>query len=173
MGDHDVGKVTKPINGTLIASYYVCKRELWYMAHEIIPEQDNVFLQLGRLVEEEAYRDEEKGFFIGDIRIDIARYEDGALIVGEIKKSTRSKRSGIMQLYFYLLSLKEKGVEAKGEVLFPRQKKRISLVLKEAIEKELRRAIGEIEQIVVQEKPPRREKIPLCTHCAFRDFCFA
>lgn len=143
------------------------------MAHEITPEQDNSFLALGRLVEEESYRDEEKGFFLGDIRIDIARCEEGALIIGEIKKSTRSRRSGIMQLYFYLFSLKEKGVHAKGEVLFPREKRKISLVLNDAIEKELQKAVREIKEIIAQETPPRREKTPFCTPCAFRDFCFA
>ncbi len=160
------------INGTLIASYYVCKRELWYMAHQITPDQDNPFLELGRLVEEESYRGEGKKFLIGNILIDIVKSEEGNLIIGEIKKSTRSKRSGIMQLYFYLWRLKENGIEAKGEVLFPREKRKIPLVLNQAIEEELKRAISEIERVITQEIPPQREKIPLCTHCAFRDFCF-
>ncbi len=163
----------RKINGTLIASYYACKRELWYMAHQITPDQDNPFLELGRLVEEESYRGEGKKFLIGDILIDIVKSEEGNLIIGEIKKSTRSKRSGIMQLYFYLWCLKENGVEAKGEVLFPREKRKIPLMLNRAIEEELKRAMHEIERIIAQEIPPQRERIPLCTHCAFRDFCFA
>jgi len=161
------------INGTMIASYYACKRELWYMAHQITPDQDNPFLDLGRLVEEESYREEKKKFLIGDVLIDIVRSEEGKLIVGEIKKSSRSKRSGIMQLYFYLWYLKERGVKARGEVLFPRERRKIPLVLNRAIEEELKRAMREIELIIAQEVPPRREKIPLCTPCAFRDFCFA
>ncbi|BER93136.1 CRISPR-associated protein Cas4 [Thermatribacter velox] len=161
------------INGTMIASYYACKRELWYMAHQITPDQDNPFLDLGRLVEEESYQEEKKKFLIGDVLIDIVRSEEGKLIVGEIKKSSRSKRSGIMQLYFYLWYLKERGVKARGEVLFPREKRKIPLVLNRAIEEELKRAMREIELIIAQEVPPRREKIPLCTPCAFRDFCFA
>ncbi|MEN3187094.1 MAG: CRISPR-associated protein Cas4 [Atribacterota bacterium] len=165
--------MAQSVNGTLIASYYACRRELWYMAHEITPEQDHPFLELGRLVEEEHYHDEEKGFFLGDIRIDLVRREEGVLVVGEIKKSIRSKRSGIMQLYYYLFSLKEQGVEARGEVLFPRERKKITLVLNEVIIEELQRAIREIEQIVVQETPPQREKKPLCAPCAFRDFCWA
>jgi CRISPR-associated exonuclease Cas4 len=161
------------INGTMIASYYACKRELWYMAHQITPDQDNPFLDLGRLVEEESYQEEKKKFLIGDVLIDIVRSEEGKLIVGEIKKSSRSKRSGIMQLYFYLWYLKERGVKARGEVLFPRERRKIPLVLNRAIEEELKRAMREIELIIAQEVPPRREKIPLCTPCAFRDFCFA
>jgi CRISPR-associated exonuclease Cas4 len=157
----------------MIASYYACKRELWYMAHQITPDQDNPFLDLGRLVEEESYQEEKKKFLIGDVLIDIVRSEEGKLIVGEIKKSSRSKRSGIMQLYFYLWYLKERGVKARGEVLFPREKRKIPLVLNRAIEEELKRAMREIELIIAQEVPPRREKIPLCTPCAFRDFCFA
>jgi CRISPR-associated exonuclease Cas4 len=78
-----------------------------------------------------------------------------------------------MQLYFYLWYLKERGVKARGEVLFPRERRKIPLVLNRAIEEELKRAMREIELIIAQEVPPRREKIPLCTPCAFRDFCFA
>ncbi|MDI3525380.1 MAG: CRISPR-associated exonuclease Cas4, partial [Candidatus Atribacteria bacterium] len=136
------------INGTMIASYYACKRELWYMAHQITPDQDNPFLDLGRLVEEESYQEEKKKFLIGDVLIDIVRSEEGKLIVGEIKKSSRSKRSGIMQLYFYLWYLKERGVKARGEVLFPREKRKIPLVLNRAIEEELKRAMREIELII-------------------------
>jgi CRISPR-associated exonuclease Cas4 len=163
----------KPINGTLIASYYACKRELWYIAHEILPEQDNSFLELGRILEEDSYREEEKGFWVGDIRIDLVKRARDTVVVGEIKKSSRSRKTGIMQLYFYLFFLKQNGVEARGEVLFPKEKKRIELRLTETVEKELQRAIGEIQRIIGQEKPPKGERTSLCNPCAYRDFCFA
>jgi CRISPR-associated exonuclease Cas4 len=163
----------KPINGTLIASYYACKRELWYIAHEILPEQDNSFLELGRILEEDSYREKEKGFWVGDIRIDLVKRARDTVVVGEIKKSSRSRKTGIMQLYFYLFFLKQNGVEARGEVLFPKEKKRIELRLTETVEKELQRAIGEIQRIIGQEKPPKGERTSLCNPCAYRDFCFA
>jgi len=163
----------KPINGTLIASYYACKRELWYIAHEILPEQDNSFLELGRILEEDSYREEEKGFWVGDIRIDLVKRARDTVVVGEIKKSSRSRKTGIMQLYFYLFFLKQNGVEARGEVLFPKEKKRIELRLTETVEKELQRAIGEIQRVIGQEKPPKGERTSLCNPCAYRDFCFA
>lgn len=38
------------INGTLIASYYAWKRELWCIAHEILPDEDNSFVELEHIV---------------------------------------------------------------------------------------------------------------------------
>jgi CRISPR-associated exonuclease Cas4 len=128
---------------------------------------------LGRILEEDSYREEEKGFWVGDIRIDLVKRARDTVVVGEIKKSSRSRKTGIMQLYFYLFFLKQNGVEARGEVLFPKEKKRIELRLTETVEKELQRAIGEIQRIIGQEKPPKGERTSLCNPCAYRDFCFA
>ena len=36
----------KKITGTLIWYYFVCKREVWFMAHEITPFQDDPFLEI-------------------------------------------------------------------------------------------------------------------------------
>jgi len=163
----------RSINGTLIASYYACKRELWFMAHEIIPDQDNSFLELGRFNEETFYEREEKGLIIGDLKIDLIKKGRDTLVVGEIKKSSRSEKTGIMQLYYYLLYLKERGVEAKGEVLIPKEKKKIVIELTPEIEKELKEAIKEIEKIIDMETPPPKEKIKYCTPCAYREFCWA
>jgi len=37
---------------TLIWYYYICPREVWLMAHEINPEQDNPLMELGRIFHE-------------------------------------------------------------------------------------------------------------------------
>ncbi|HOP95646.1 MAG: CRISPR-associated protein Cas4 [Dictyoglomaceae bacterium] len=163
----------KNINGTLIACYYACKRELWYTAHEILPDQDNNFLELGRLTEESSYEEEGKGFLLGDIKIDLIKKERDTLIIGEIKKSSRSEKTGIMQLYFYIMQLKSKGIIAKGEVLFPKEKRKIQIELTSEIENELNGAMNKIQEIIEQEIPPPRTKIPYCTHCAYKEFCWS
>jgi len=53
------------------------------------------------------------------------------VIVGEVKKSSRFEHSATMQLAFYLYRLKQQGVEAEGELLIPKDRKRISVMLDE------------------------------------------
>ncbi|ACI19470.1 CRISPR-associated protein Cas4 [Dictyoglomus thermophilum] len=161
------------INGTLIASYFICKRELWLMAHELIPDQENSFLEMGRFIEEEAYRDEEKGFLIGEMKIDIVKQGDENIIIGEIKKSSRSELSGIMQLSYYLMRLREYGIVAKGEVLIPKERKKIPVEINEEIEGRLIEAIKDINMIISEPYPPKPEKIKYCNHCAYKEFCWA
>jgi len=63
----------KEITGTLVSSYFVCKREVWFMAHELVPDQDNAFLEVGRAIEENFYNRESKGFDVGNLKIDLVR----------------------------------------------------------------------------------------------------
>jgi CRISPR-associated exonuclease Cas4 len=143
------------------------------MAHELIPDQDNSFLEIGRFIEENFYKREHKSYIIGDIKIDFIKKGNETLVVGEIKKSSRSEKSGIMQLSFYLMTLEELGIEAKGEVLIPKERKRIPVELNEELEREIRYTINDIERIMQELLPPQRERIKYCTHCAYREFCWS
>ncbi len=121
------------------------------MAHEIDASQDNVFLELGRLVSEESYSREKKEIDIGNMKIDLLKRDGKKLVIGEVKKSSRFLKSATMQLAFYLYRLKEQGVEAEGELLIPKEKKRIPVALGEETEEELEEAISEISQIISDE----------------------
>ncbi len=61
------------ITGTLINTYYICKRKLWLLAHEISPFQDDDFLEIGRIISEKSYRREIKEINIGNIKIDLMK----------------------------------------------------------------------------------------------------
>ncbi|RKY63322.1 MAG: CRISPR-associated protein Cas4 [Candidatus Latescibacterota bacterium] len=161
------------VTGTLIASFYVCKREVWLMSRELIPDQDNSFLEIGRLVEENFYKRESKGFNVGNIKIDIVRKGSESILIGEVKKSSRYEKPAIMQLAFYLLKLKESGIKSEGEILIPKERKRIKVILTEEIETELKNTIREIEKIIQQDKPLPKERIKFCTNCAYREFCWS
>jgi len=161
------------INGTLIASYFICKRELWLMAHELIPDQDNSFLEIGRLIEEKSYDREEKSYSVGDIKIDLIRKGKEALVIGEIKKSSRSEMSGIMQLSYYLLELEKAGLNVKGEVLIPKERKKIQVELDDERRREINEAINNIEMIIQNPFPPPSRRIKYCTNCAYREFCWS
>lgn len=143
------------------------------MVHELIPDQDNPFLELGRFIEENFYKRESKFFEVDNMKIDIVRREGENVLIGEVKKSSRYERSMIMQISFYLKRLKENGVYVKGEILIPKERKRINVELTEEIEKEIEEAIKNIEKIMLEEIPPKKERIPFCKNCAFREFCWS
>ena len=160
------------ITGALIWYYYICPREVWLMAHELNPNQEDSFLEIGRLLGENAYERERKEITVGNMKIDLIRKDNGETIIGEIKKSSRFENSAKMQLAFYLHRLKQKGIEAKGELLIPKEKKRIPVQLTEEMDSELKRAFSEIEKIMEQPRPCEPVKVRYCTHCAYREFCW-
>jgi CRISPR-associated exonuclease Cas4 len=143
------------------------------MAHELIPDQDNAFLEIGRIIEESFYKRESKGFDIGNMKIDLVMREDGSTLIGEIKKSSSYEKSAIMQLSFYLMKLEESGVNAKGEILIPKERKRIPVRLTKEVEDELKNAFEDIERIIALEKPLNKQRIKFCTHCAYKEFCWS
>lgn len=143
------------------------------MAHELTPDQDNAFLEIGRIIEESFYKRESKGFDVRNMKIDLVRKEGETTLIGEVKKSSSYEKPAIMQLSFYLMKLKESGVNAKGEILIPKERKKIPVQLTNEIDDELKGAFEEIENIIALEKPPDKERIKFCTHCAFREFCWS
>jgi len=156
------------------------------MAHQINPYQDSQFLELGRLIHEEAYAREKKefgttrigetteksGFMTVGMKIDVIGKKDGKLVIGEVKKSDRFLKSATMQLSFYLYQLKQMGIESKGELLIPKSKKRISVELTDELESELEKTYESLKKIISSEQPPEPRKIGFCRNCAYREFCW-
>jgi len=117
------------VTGTLIWYYYICPREVWLMAHELSSNQEDPFLEIGRLIQEDTYRREKKEITVGNMKIDLIKRKNDEIVVGEVKKSSRFEKSATMQLAFYLYNLKKRGVDAKGELLIPKERKRIPVEL--------------------------------------------
>lgn len=160
------------ITGTLIWYYYVCPREVWLMAHELNPNQEDSFLEIGRLIQDDSYKREKKEISVSNMKIDLIKKRDSELIIGEIKKSSHFELPARMQLAYYLYKLRKKGIEAKGELLIPKEKKKIPVELSPNIENELEKAFQNIREIINQEKPPEPVKIKFCRNCAYREFCW-
>jgi CRISPR-associated exonuclease Cas4 len=160
------------ITGNLINAYYVCKRQLWLYAHELIPDQESSYLEIGKLIGQDSYQREKKEITVGNMKLDIMKKTNGQTIVAEIKKSSRFELPAYMQLAFYLYRLKEMGINTKGELLIPKEKKRVPVELTDDAEKELRKVSREIESIISQDTPPEPEKNKFCKNCAYREFCW-
>lgn len=161
------------VTGTLIWYYYICKREVWLMAHRIEADQDNEFIDVGRFIHENSYQREKKEVSLGNIKIDILKREDGELVVGEVKKSSRFKESARMQLAYYLFELENKGINAKGILMFPKERQREEIILNEQLKAKLDQAINEILWIMYQDEPQPAQKISFCKNCAYNEFCWA
>ncbi|MCK4643615.1 CRISPR-associated protein Cas4 [bacterium] len=162
------------INGTLIWYYFICKREVWLMSHQINAYQDNDLLEIGRVIHSESYKRDKKEIQIGNMKFDIMRKENGELLIGEIKKSSRYVSSSKMQLAFYLRELRDKyQIHAKGRLLFPKEKKQIEVELNSQMEYELDMAEREIFEIMQAELPPPLEKNKFCSKCAYKEFCWS
>lgn len=161
------------ITGTLVQSYMICPRQAWLMARHVTPDQDNVYLEIGRLVQEQAYERDRKEIYLGHLKIDVLRKGNKSLVVGEVKKSSRAREAARLQLSFYLHELKEMGIEAEGELLFPEEREKELVFLDETTEGRIKKLKQEIAETVYTPRPIPPVRIPYCTHCAYAELCWA
>ena len=161
------------ITGTLIWYYYICKREIWLMSRQLTPWQENPFIEIGRFISYESYSREKKEIRLENIVIDLLKTYDGSVVIGEVKKSSRFLKSAQMQLAYYLLRLKQLGISATGQLLFPKEKKKLAIILTKEIEEELIEVQKQIKFIISLELPPPAQKIKFCSKCGYQEFCWA
>ena len=161
------------VTATLIWYYFICQREVWLMGRQIAPDQDNSNVEIGRFIQDRSYQREKKEINLGHLKLDVIKREGGELVIGEVKKSSRFEESARMQLAYYLKDLKQKGVTARGELRFPEEKRKETVVLDEETEAELDRVERDILRIIYLDLPPGPKKIHWCRNCAYAEFCWA
>ncbi|MBC7333387.1 MAG: Dna2/Cas4 domain-containing protein, partial [Actinobacteria bacterium] len=66
-----------------------------------------------------------------------------------------------------------KGVQATGELLFPRERKKVKIELDSRLKREIVRVIKEATNIISLENPPRPRRIKYCKNCAYFEFCWS
>ncbi|KUK23930.1 MAG: CRISPR-associated protein Cas4 [Thermotoga sp. 50_1627] len=162
------------ITGTVLLSSTVCEREAWLIAHQIEPDQYNPFIEIGRLIHTESYKNNRiREISLPGIKIDMI-YEQGEMVVvGEIKKSSKFLKGARVQLLYYLSEIKKRGVQAVGKILIPKEKKQITVVLDEQSSTELNEAIKKAEEIISLPKPPQRRRSSFCSKCGYQEFCWS
>lgn len=161
------------VNGNLVQSYVICPRQAWLFSRNLIPDQQHPFIELGRLIDSESYKRDRKKIHFENLVLDIIKTDGPNIIVGEVKKSSKAAHRGKVQLLFYLYRLKERGVEAKGMLFYPEERKREPVELTSEEENKIVKLIGEIEELISKEKPPPFHKISYCKKCAFKEFCMS
>jgi CRISPR-associated exonuclease Cas4 len=161
------------VSGTYIWYYCICKREVWLLAHALEADQQDENMIMGNVIHDTSYSRNSKEVVFGNSKFDIISKENGKLIVGEIKKSSRYVESSRMQLLFYLKELSDNNIDAEGVLLFPDEKKREVVKLDEKGILEIKNIIIDINNIVNLEQAPIPVMIKYCKKCAYAEFCWA
>ena len=158
------------IRGTEINYLFVCKTKLWYFSKGITMEQESEWVDLGKFLHEKSYFGEEKEVKIGPISIDFIRRGD-TIEVHEVKRSKSMEKAHEMQALYYLYYLKKLGINAKAILNYPqlREMKEITL---DGREKEVEKAIREVEKIKSLPRPPEPKKSRACKKCAYYELCW-
>jgi CRISPR-associated exonuclease Cas4 len=160
----------RPITGTLVWYYAICKREVWLMAHSIAPDEEHQALEMGRVVHESYYTRLRKEVEAEGMKIDVIEREGG--IIYEVKTSSKFLDATRLQLGYYLWRLERMGVKARGVIAVPREKRKIPVILDDDLRSRVMSALREISSICSEPLPPPPVKIPFCRRCAYRDFCW-
>ena len=161
------------VNGTLVWFYNICKREVWLMSRNIVPDQHNENIEIGRFIHEYSYKRKEKEISFGSVKFDVMFKSKEKLVIGETKKSSKYKEASKWQLIFYLKVLKEAGINADGVLLYPEEKKREEVILNDENIKKLEEIIKDIKKICNKESPEPVKKIDFCKNCAYKEYCYA
>lgn len=161
------------INGTLIWYYFMCKREVWLMSRNIIPDQKDDNIDIGRFIHEQSYKRNDKEISFGNVKFDVIFKNKDKLVIGETKKSSKYEEASKWQLLFYLSVLKEAGIYAEGVLLYPSEKKRKEIILNEENLNKLNEIKNKINALIENDTPKPPKKIPLCKNCGYREYCFA
>lgn len=161
------------VTGTLIWYYYICKREVWLMFHQIAPDEHDTNIEIGRFLHENTYKRNKKEIQFGHVKFDVFMRDGDKVIIGETKKSSKFQTASKYQLLYYLSLLENMGINAQGMLLYPEEKKRVDVVLDDQSRGELKNTISEIQKIIAQEQAPPVEKNKLCRNCGYREYCYA
>ncbi|WP_100403463.1 CRISPR-associated protein Cas4 [Bacillus sp. FJAT-42315] len=158
------------VTGLQIQYYHVCKRKLWLSSHQISFEDEYDVVLQGKMLHETSYqRAKMKEVMVDDfIKIDMLNSE----YVGEVKSSSKMEEADRAQLLYYLYVLFQMGVERKGKIHYPKEKRVEEIELTPQHVSKIESWLEDIKKIISAAFPPKKEKYPYCTKCAYYQFCW-
>lgn len=156
----------------MVQYYATCIRELWYFANGINQNYEDENILIGKWLQQRSFSKEKKDVLIDNtISIDFIRRGE-SIIVHEIKKSSRLPYAVKAQVLYYLWYLKKKkGVETKGMIVYPKEKKKEEVILNKQDEEYIEQLLEEIPIIIATEKPPQAVEKSFCKNCSYYEFC--
>jgi len=158
------------ITATQLNYYFVCPRKLWLFSHNIQMEHNSELVELGKLLHEASYQREKKEIQIGPIKIDFIG-KDG--VIHEIKKTPSIETAHIWQVKYYIYYLQNLGVKnVKGEIDYPKLKKRTEVELTAEDCAKLQQILANIKEIINRPIPPTPIHKKRCKKCSYYELCY-
>jgi CRISPR-associated exonuclease Cas4 len=170
MNDMSATENGERITGVMVQYYKSCPRELWFFARQINMNREDDNILIGRQIQEDSYSRDRKEITLGPVKFDLIRKEED-LVVCEVKKSRKLMEPQLYQLYYYLWFLEQRGIKAKGRILYPKQRRRKDVELTPDIEEEMEDILKDIKRIIRLPRPPPAEERGHCEGCSYYEFC--
>lgn len=161
------------VNGTLMWYYMICKREVWLMSRNVVPDQRDTNIDIGRFIHETSYNRNKKEIEFGNVKFDVILSSKDEFVIGETKKSSKFQEASKVQLLYYLRELKKAGLNSKGVLLYPEEKKRIEVELDEEAGQLIDKIERQVKSIIEDEDPPPIIKNKYCKSCGYKEYCYA
>lgn len=159
------------ITGLHINYYFICKRKLWCMIHQLKFEDQSEAVLLGKLLDEQSYEREQKHIVVDEtINIDfIQKWK----VLHEVKKSKAIEEASIWQVKYYLYFMEKKGIFIEQGILdYPNLKQRQVVHLTDGDRNKFVEIIKDIHQIAEMSSPPVKINQPMCKKCAYYEYCY-
>ena len=149
------------VSPSVFNAFNICHRQAWLMSRQLIADQENTYLDIGRLISETTFKREKKEVYLADINavIDMITKKNGQYFVAELK--------------YYLYLLKAKQINIKGIIKIPSEKKSQIVELQEDDITAIESILAEADKIISYESAPKPERVKWCSKCAHSEFCWA
>ena len=161
----------KEITGIMVYYYFVCKKKLWYFANQIQMEQNSELVEIGKIIDETSYENQEKHILIDNtINIDFIK---NSAILHEVKKTKSIEEASIWQVKYYMYYLEQKGVEnVRAKIDFPLIRETKDITLDNEDRQALKNIITNIRKIINSNVPIDVAQDKKCKKCAYYDLCY-
>ncbi len=165
--------ITITITGTEMVYLHLCRRKLWLFHHGIRPENENVAVQIGKLIGEKSFGRAKKELKLGDIGVvDWAELQHG--VIHETKKAKCPMGAEVAQVRYYLWWMREQGMNIDRCLIhYPKQKRTREVVWEDSMRPQVEQDLSEARAIVASPRPPAFNKLKWCRSCAYAEFCMA
>lgn len=148
----------------------VCPRKLWLHTHQIAFEDESDSVLQGKILHETSYKRKESKEILIDNLIKIDMLDEH--FVDEVKSSSKMVEADKAQLLYYLYVLEQMGIQRKGKIRYPKEKKIEEIELTDKERSEITKWLAQIQAIKQLEKPPKKVKLNYCSKCAYYSFCW-
>lgn len=165
----------RKIAPSIFNAFNICPRQAWLMSRQMTADQENSFIDIGRLIDETSFEREKKKIYLADIgaMIDMVTKKDGTYFIAEIKKSSKTLNTGIFQLKYYLFLLRKKSIIVKGIIKIPKEKKSIEVELTKEDSETIECKLKELGDILEKETSPQAKRLGVCPKCGHFEFCWS